>query len=56
MNEVTWIHREIDQVEIRTGSSIDDLQATFAVMSRTVEEIEADCRPSPKPSSPSVTR
>jgi hypothetical protein len=44
MSEYTLADREVDQVEIHMGSSIDDLQATFAVMSRTVEEIEEDCR------------
>ena len=44
MTERTWVDREIDWMEIHTGSSIDDLQATFAVMSRTVGEIEEDCR------------
>jgi hypothetical protein len=44
VNEDALGDSEIEQVDLLTVSSIDAVQATFDVMTRTVEEIEADCR------------
>jgi hypothetical protein len=44
VNEDALLHSDIEQVDVLAVSSIDAVQATFDVMTRTVEEIEADCR------------
>ncbi len=44
VNEDALVHSGIEQTDLPAVSSIDAVQATFDVMTRTVEEVEADCR------------
>lgn len=44
MSEGAPIRAEVDQVDALTVPTVEAVQATFDVMRRTVEDIEADCR------------